>query len=50
VKHAMQPESKSELLYRWRFAASQLVLVPSPLKVTTRDFFLQLTIAVIVLM
>jgi hypothetical protein len=31
--------SKSKLLYVWRFTANQFVLVPSPLRFTTRDLF-----------
>jgi hypothetical protein len=34
--------AESELLYDWRFTASQFILAPSPLRVTTRDFLLQL--------
>jgi hypothetical protein len=32
-------EAKSELLYDWRFTASQFILVPSPFRITTRIFF-----------
>jgi hypothetical protein len=32
-------ESESELLYDWRYTANQLVLAPSPLRLTTRIFF-----------
>jgi hypothetical protein len=35
-------KSKSELLYDLRFTANQFVLAPSPLMLTTREFFLQL--------
>jgi hypothetical protein len=31
---------ESELLYDWRFTTNQFVLVPSPFRLTTRDFFL----------
>jgi hypothetical protein len=34
--------SESELLCDWWFTADQFVLAPSPLRLTTRDFFLQL--------
>jgi hypothetical protein len=34
--------SESELLYDWRFTADQFVLAPSPLRIRTRDVFLQL--------
>jgi hypothetical protein len=36
---ALVPESESELLYDWLFTANQFVLAPSPLSVTTRNFF-----------
>jgi hypothetical protein len=29
------PKSESKLLYDWRFTASQFVLAPSPLRITT---------------
>jgi hypothetical protein len=46
----LKTESESELLYDWRFTASQFVLAPSPLKLTTRVlFFSNWTLAVIVL-
>jgi hypothetical protein len=32
-------KSKSELLYDWRFTASQFVLAPGPLRPTTKDLF-----------
>jgi hypothetical protein len=32
-----------KLLYDWWFTTNQFVLAPSPLKLTTRVFFLQLT-------
>jgi hypothetical protein len=35
-------QSGSELLYDWRFTANQFVLVPSPLRLTTRIFIFQL--------
>jgi hypothetical protein len=35
-------ESGSELLYDWRFTASQFVLAPSPLRPNTRIFIFQL--------
>jgi hypothetical protein len=35
-----ESESESELLYDWRFSANKLVLAPSPLRITTTDFFL----------
>jgi hypothetical protein len=35
-------ESESQLLYDWRFTANQFFLAPSPLKITTRNFFFQL--------
>jgi hypothetical protein len=35
-------KSKSKLLYDWRFTANQFALAPSPLRITTRIFFLQL--------
>jgi hypothetical protein len=34
--------SKSELHYDWRLAAIQFVLAPSPLRLTTSNFFFQL--------
>jgi hypothetical protein len=34
-----ESESESELLYDWWFTANQFVLAPSPLRLTTRDFF-----------
>jgi hypothetical protein len=34
-----QSESESDLLYDWRFTANQFVLAPSPLRLTTGDFF-----------
>jgi hypothetical protein len=34
-----ESESESELLYDWRFSVNQFVLAPSPLRLTTRDFF-----------
>jgi hypothetical protein len=34
-----ESESESELLYDWRFTANHFVLAPSPLRITTRDFF-----------
>jgi hypothetical protein len=30
---------ESELLYDWRFSTKQFILAPSPLRLTTRDFF-----------
>jgi hypothetical protein len=38
-----------ELLYDWRFTVNQFVLRPSPLTITTRDFFCNSTLAVIIL-
>jgi hypothetical protein len=40
----LQPESESESesLYDRQFTANQFVLATSPLRLTTRDFFLQL--------
>jgi hypothetical protein len=32
-------ESESELIYDWRFISNQFVLVPSPLRLTTNNFF-----------
>jgi hypothetical protein len=32
-------QSESKLLYDWRFTANQFVLAPSPLRITTSDFF-----------
>jgi hypothetical protein len=43
-------ERERELLYDWRFTADQLVLAPSPLRLTARISFLNWTPAVIVLM
>jgi hypothetical protein len=40
----IESESESELLYDWRFTANQFVLAPSPLRLTTRDFFFQLNL------
>jgi hypothetical protein len=37
-------ESESELLYDWRFTVNQFVLASSPLRLTTRDFFFQLSL------
>jgi hypothetical protein len=37
IRGWLSPES--ELLYDWRFTANQLVLAPSPLRFTTRDYF-----------
>jgi hypothetical protein len=31
--------AESDSLYDWRFAANQFVLAPSPLQITTGDFF-----------
>jgi hypothetical protein len=39
---ATSHNSKSKLLYDWRFTANQLVLMPSPSRFRTRDSFLQL--------
>jgi hypothetical protein len=33
---------ESELLYDWRFTANHFVLAPSPMRLTTNDFFFQL--------
>jgi hypothetical protein len=33
-------QSNSELLYDWRFTANQFILAPSPLRITTSNFFL----------
>jgi hypothetical protein len=35
-----ESESESELLYDWRFTANQFVLTSSPLRLTTRYFFI----------
>jgi hypothetical protein len=35
-------ESESEFLYDWRFTANQLILAPSPLRLTANFFFFQL--------
>jgi hypothetical protein len=35
----LYPQSKSKLLYDWRFTANQFVLASSPLRPRTRDFF-----------
>jgi hypothetical protein len=40
-----ESESESELLYDWRFTASQFVLATSPLRPTTRIFIFQLNIS-----
>jgi hypothetical protein len=37
-----ESESESELLYDWRFTSNQFVLAPSPLRLTTSNFFPQL--------
>jgi hypothetical protein len=42
-------QSESELLYDWRFTDSQSVLAPSPLTLTARIFFLNWTLALVVL-
>jgi hypothetical protein len=34
--------SQSELICDWRFTAKQFILTPSPLRLTTGDFFFQL--------
>jgi hypothetical protein len=39
INSLSKSKSKSELLYVWRFAASQFVLASSPLRSTSRDFF-----------
>jgi hypothetical protein len=39
-------QSELELLYDWRFTANQFVLAPNPLRLTTRDIFVNWTIAV----
>jgi hypothetical protein len=40
LAHRASPaKSKSELLYHWRFTASQFILASSPLRLMTRDFF-----------
>jgi hypothetical protein len=31
--------TKIKILYDWRFTANQIVLTPSSLRITTRDFF-----------
>jgi hypothetical protein len=38
----VKPDSKSELLYDWRFTANQFLLAISPLRLTTSNFILQL--------
>jgi hypothetical protein len=43
-------KSKSKLLYDWRFTANQFVFASSPLRVMTREYFFNLTLAVIVRM
>jgi hypothetical protein len=35
-------ESQSELLHDWWFTLNQFILAPSPLRLTTTDFFLEL--------
>jgi hypothetical protein len=40
--------SKSELLYDWRFTANHFVLAPGPLRPTTRDFSHHWNLAVVV--
>jgi hypothetical protein len=35
----MRSESESKLFYDWRLTADQFILVSSPLKITTTDFF-----------
>jgi hypothetical protein len=47
---ALADFSESELLYDWRFTASQFVLAPSTLRITARFFLFSWTLAVIVLM
>jgi hypothetical protein len=37
-----ESESESEFLYDWRFTTNQFVLVTSPLRLTTSNFFFQL--------
>jgi hypothetical protein len=39
---AVKSESNPELLHDWRFTAIQFILAPSPLRLTSRDFFHQL--------
>jgi hypothetical protein len=48
--NATKSKSKSILLHDWRFTAHQLVLAPSPLRLTTRDIFFNWTLVVTVLM
>jgi hypothetical protein len=47
---ACQIRNKTQLLYDWRFTANQFVLVPSPLGLTSNDFFFNWTLAIIALM
>jgi hypothetical protein len=35
-------QTGSESVYDWRFTANRFILAPSPLRITIRDFFLQL--------
>jgi hypothetical protein len=46
------PESKSkrELLYGWVFTANQFVLASSPMRLKSRDFSFNWTLAIIVLL
>jgi hypothetical protein len=45
----LTPASESESLYDWRYTANQVLLAPSPLRLTARISFLNWTPAVIVL-
>jgi hypothetical protein len=45
-----ESESKSELLYYWRFTANEFVLVTSSLRLMTSNFISNWSLAVIVLM
>jgi hypothetical protein len=40
---------KVKLLYDWRLTANHFVLAPSPVRLTTRDFFFNWALAIMVL-
>jgi hypothetical protein len=43
LSRPLESESESELHNEWRFTANQFVLPPSRLRITTTDYFFQLT-------
>jgi hypothetical protein len=42
VYYTITRERETELLYDWQFMANQFDLAPSPLRLTTSDFYFQL--------